>query len=111
MGKDRLQPRRCGELLSALAGPERLKSVRLLADGPHNVTQITDALKIPPLNVSHHLTVLKNARLIQSEKRGRFVIYSLRDGALHEAVEVGDSKESLSPGRCLLVCPTNTSTI
>ncbi|MFO0863163.1 MAG: metalloregulator ArsR/SmtB family transcription factor [Gemmataceae bacterium] len=63
---------------------ERLQIVRLLADGPHNVTQITEALKIPPLNVSHHLTVLKTAHLIQGEKKGRFVIYSLCDHVLNE---------------------------
>jgi DNA-binding transcriptional ArsR family regulator len=107
MGKDPLQPQRCAELLAALAAPERLKIVRLLADGPHNVTQITDALKIPPLNVSHHLTVLKNARLIQSEKRGRFVIYSLCDGVLHEVVEAGVPKESLNLGCCQIVLPKN----
>jgi DNA-binding transcriptional ArsR family regulator len=107
MGKDPLQPQRCAELLAALAAPERLKIVRLLADGPHNVTQITDALRIPPLNVSHHLTVLKNARLIQSEKRGRFVIYSLCDGVLHEVVEAGVPKESLNLGCCQIVLPKN----
>jgi DNA-binding transcriptional ArsR family regulator len=107
MGKDPLEPQRCAELLAALAAPERLKIVRLLADGAHNVTQITDALKIPPLNVSHHLTVLKNARLIQSEKRGRFVIYSLCDGVLHEVVEAGVPKESLNLGCCQIVLPKN----
>jgi DNA-binding transcriptional ArsR family regulator len=107
MGKDPLEPQRCAELLAALAAPERLKIVRLLADGAHNVTQITDALKIPPLNVSHHLTVLKNARLIQSEKRGRFVIYSLRAGVLHEVVEAGVPKESLNLGCCQIVLPKN----
>ena len=107
MGKDPLEPHRCAELLAALAAPERLRIVRLLADGPHNVTQITDALKIPPLNVSHHLTVLKTARLIQSEKRGRFVIYSLCDGVLHEVVEAGVPKESLNLGCCQIVLPKN----
>jgi DNA-binding transcriptional ArsR family regulator len=105
MGKDPLQPQRCAELLGALAAPERLQIVRLLADGSCNVTQITEALHIPPLNVSHHLTVLKNARLIQSEKRGRFVIYSLVDGVLHEVVEAGVPKESLNLGCCQIVLP------
>ena len=49
MRRDPLQPQRCAELLASLAAPERLQIVRLLADGPHNVTQIVDALKIPPL--------------------------------------------------------------
>jgi DNA-binding transcriptional ArsR family regulator len=105
MAKDPLEPQRCAELLAALAAPERLQIVRLLTDGARNVTQITEALKIPPLNVSHHLTVLKNARLIQGEKRGRFVIYSLRDGVLHEVIEAGVAKESLNLGCCQIVLP------
>ena len=100
-----MQPRRCAELLAALAAPERLQIVRLLADGSRNVTQITDTLKIPALNVSHHLTVLKHASLIQSEKQGRFVIYSLCDGVLKEVIEAGVPKESLDLGCCQIVLP------
>lgn len=103
--KDPLQPTRCAELLNALAAPERLQIVRLLTDGEHNVTQIIQALKIPPLNVSHHLTVLKTAGLIAGEKRGRFVVYSLRDGILNELVEAGVSKEALNLGCCQFVFP------
>jgi len=103
--KDPLQPQRCAELLAALAAPERLGIIRLLADGPHNVTQITDTVKIPPLNVSHHLTVLKMANLIRSEKQGRFVIYSLCDGVLNEVIQAGVPKESLDLGCCQIVLP------
>ncbi len=105
--KDPLQPQRCAELLAALAAPERLGIIRLLADGPHNVTQITDTVKIPPLNVSHHLTVLKMANLIRSEKQGRFVIYSLCDGVLNEVIQAGVPKESLDLGCCQIVLPCN----
>jgi DNA-binding transcriptional ArsR family regulator len=104
--KDPLQPRRCAEMLSALASPERLNIVRLLADGERNVSQIIDELKIPALNVSHHLTVLKHAKLVQSQKQGRFVIYSLSDGVLEEAVEAGIPKESINLGCCQLVIPS-----
>ena len=51
--KDPLQPQRCAELLAALAAPERLKIVRFLADGPHNVTEITAMLAVKAVNVSH----------------------------------------------------------
>ena len=105
MARDPLQPSRCAELLSALAAPERLKIVRLLTDGERNVTQIIEALKIPPLNVSHHLTVLKTAKLIRSEKDGRFMIYSLCDGVLAEIVESGVPKEAINLGCCRIVMP------
>lgn len=105
--KDPLQPQRCAELLAALAAPERLKIVRYLADGPHNVTEIVEMLGIPAVNVSHHLSVLKHAGLIQGRKKGRFVWYSLRPGVLEEVVEAGIPKEALNLGCCRLELPLN----
>lgn len=102
---DPLQPHRCAELLAALASPERLEIIRLLSEGSHNVTQITQTLNIPPLNVSHHLNVLKAANLIQGDKRGRFVIYSLCEGVLEEAIQAGVPKESLNLGCCQIILP------
>ncbi len=105
MAKDPLDPKRCAKLLGALAAPERLKIVRLLAGGTHTVTEIIETLKIKALNVSHHLTVLKQAGLIRGAKRGRFVDYSLRPGVLEEAVEAGIPKEALDLGCCRLELP------
>lgn len=103
--KDPLQPQRCAELLSALAAPERLKIVRLLAERSHNVSEIIETLKIPALNVSHHLSVLKHAHLIEGEKSGRFVNYSLCDGVLKEMNESGVPKDALNLGCCQIVLP------
>jgi DNA-binding transcriptional ArsR family regulator len=103
--KDPLQPQRCAELLAALAAPERLKIVRFLADGPHNVTEIVEMLAIKAVNVSHHLTVLKHAGLIAGKKKGRFVLYSLRPGVLEEAVDAGVPAEALNLGCCRIELP------
>jgi len=105
VAKDPLQPQRCAELLSALAAPERLKIVRFLADGPHNVSEIAEMLAIPAVNASHHLNVLRNSRLIQRKKRGRFVWYSLQSGVLEEATAAGVPKEALNLGCCKIVLP------
>ena len=105
MAKDPLQPTRCAELLAALAAPERLRIVRFLADGPHNVTEVADMLAVPAVNVSHHLTVLKHARLIRGKKEGRFVWYSLLPGVLEEVVEAGVPREALNLGCCRLELP------
>ena len=92
-------------MLAALAAPERLKVIRFLADGPHNVTEIAESLKIPPVNLSHHLAVLKQAALIRGKKQGRFVWYSLRPGILEDALEAGIPKEALNLGCCRLEMP------
>ncbi len=103
--KDPLQPERCAELLAALAAPERLKIIRFLADGPHNVTEIADMLAVPAVNVSHHLHVLKVSRLIEGKKKGRFVWYSLRPGVREDVVAAGAPGEALNLGCCQIVLP------
>ncbi len=105
--RDPLQPDRCAAVLAALAAPERLRIIRLLADGERNVGEIIDGAKIPPLNVSHHLTVLKHARLVRGEKRGRFVVYSITPQVLDEVVLAGVPKEALDLGCCQLVLPAD----
>ena len=105
MAKDPLHPQKCAELLSALAAPERLKIVRFLSDGPHNVTEIAEMLRIQAVNVSHHLNVLKSAGLIRGKKSGRFVHYSLRPGMLEDAVAAGIPKDALNLGCCRLEMP------
>jgi DNA-binding transcriptional ArsR family regulator len=103
--KDPLDPHRCAELLAALAAPERLKIVRFLADGPRTVTEIAEMLAVPAVNVSHHLTVLKHARLIEGQKEGRFVRYSLRPQILDEVIEAGIPRDVLNLGCCRLELP------
>ena len=80
--RQRLGPRssRAAEVCSVTRGPgtpKRLKVVRYLADRARNVTEIAEILRIPPMNLSHHLTVLKHASLIRCQKRSQFVLYSL----------------------------------
>jgi DNA-binding transcriptional ArsR family regulator len=100
-GRDPLQPQRCAKLLAALAAPERLKIVRFLRDGPHNVGEIADMLQTAPVNVSHHLSVMKSAGLIRGQKRGRFVLYSLVPGVL----EMDETLDHLNLGCCRLELP------
>jgi DNA-binding transcriptional ArsR family regulator len=107
VARDPLQPDRCAKLLAALAAPERLKIIRFLAGGTHTVTEIVEELQIKPLNVSHHLTVLKHAGLIRGVKRGRFVDYSLTPGVLEDAVEAGIPKDALDLGCCRLEIPSD----
>jgi DNA-binding transcriptional ArsR family regulator len=107
--KDPLEPRRCAQLLGALAAPERLKIVRFLAEGAHNVTEIATMLRVQAVNVSHHLNVLRVSGLIRGTKKGRFVWYSLKPGILEEAVEAGIPKEALNLGCCRLELPEDRS--
>jgi DNA-binding transcriptional ArsR family regulator len=92
-----------------LAAPERLKIIRFLIDGPHNVTEIAEMLEVAPVNVSHHLMVLKTSGLIAGKKKGRFVLYSLRPGVLEDAVRAGVPQDALNLGCCRIELPLGES--
>lgn len=67
------------ELLRALANPHRLAIVIELTAGPRCVHELVEALVISQPLASQHLRVLRAARLVQTERRGREIAYSLGD--------------------------------
>ena len=69
----------CASRLKALADPERLKIVSKLLRGEKSVSTLAAELNLPIDNVSHHLRVLRAAQLVQTQKQGKFVIYSLAE--------------------------------
>jgi len=65
-------------LLMALANPVRLDIVRQLALGEDVCACDFDVHpKVAQPTVSHHLRVLREARVVRSERRGTFVHYML----------------------------------
>ena len=83
------QHRAAAELLRALANPHRVRIVDLLATKPMVVGELVDALGADQPLVSQHLKVLRDARLLSAERRGREMLYSLSDD--HIAHIVGDA--------------------
>jgi DNA-binding transcriptional ArsR family regulator len=104
--RDPLQSQSCAHKLAALAAPERLRIVHFLRDGPRNVTEIATMLQTAAVNVSHHMHVLGEAGLVQREKQGRFVLYSLVPGIL-ETDDPEGSHEHLNLGCCRLELPAD----
>jgi DNA-binding transcriptional ArsR family regulator len=77
------------ELLRTLANTHRMAIVNELAHGPRCVHELVDALSISQPLASQHLRVLRGARLVRGERRGREIAYSLVDN--HIAHIVGDA--------------------
>jgi ArsR family transcriptional regulator len=71
------QAKQSAALLQALAEPNRIRIIECLREGSKNVTELAKLLNVEIVNVSHHLGVLREAGLVQDEKHGRFVVYSL----------------------------------
>lgn len=69
-----------GRVGRALGSPRRLELVELLAQAPHTVEDAAHATGMSVANCSQHLRVLFGARLVERDKRGTFVRYSLAPG-------------------------------
>ncbi len=67
------------ELLRALTAPVRLAVIVELQEGARCVHELVDAVGVSQSLVSQHLRVLRGARLVTSERRGREVTYRLTD--------------------------------
>ncbi|TFH14862.1 MAG: ArsR family transcriptional regulator [Lentisphaerales bacterium] len=68
---------RRANILKALAHPSRLMMVDELAKGERCVCELQQLVRADMSTVSKHLTVLKRAGLVESEKRGLQVFYTL----------------------------------
>ena len=66
------------KIIRAMAHPTRLFVIDELSRGERCVRELTDMIGSDVSTVSKHLTVLKNADIVQDEKRGAQVFYSLR---------------------------------
>ena len=102
---DPLQPQRCARLLRALGAPERLAIIRLLSEQPRTVSALAAALALPLVNLSHHLTVLRQAGFVHDHRQGRFVVYSLAPGFL----DAGAEGPHLNLGCCRLELPQQSA--
>jgi DNA-binding transcriptional ArsR family regulator len=65
-------------ILKAIAHPSRIFIVEVLSGKPHCVCELTEMIGADTSTVSKHLSILKNAGIIEDEKRGTSVYYSLR---------------------------------
>lgn len=61
----------------ALADENRVRIVGALSGGEVCVCQLIELLKLAPSTVSKHLAILRQARLIESRKDGRWIYYRL----------------------------------
>jgi ArsR family transcriptional regulator len=67
------------EVLKVLANPTRLEILHRLADGPLEVGRLAEAIGTTQPNASQHLAVLRSSGLVEAQRHGREMRYSLTD--------------------------------
>jgi len=66
------------KVMKALAHPTRLMMIEELSRGERCVRELRDLADRDLSTVSKHLSILKDAGILQDEKRGKQVFYRLR---------------------------------
>ncbi|WP_405117162.1 autorepressor SdpR family transcription factor [Paenibacillus sp. FSL K6-1217] len=74
------------ESFKALADPTRRQILRLLREKDRTAGEIADFFNMTKPSISHHLNALKHAGLVQDERNGQFIVYSLDSTVLEEVL-------------------------
>ena len=76
------------DFCSALADSTRLILLYALADGPRNVTELTQELGQPQPTISRHLKNLRDRGLVTATRQGMMVQYILSDRRVIDALDI-----------------------
>lgn len=96
--------KKLAELFKSLADENRLQILRLLmAGGKLNVSRICEELGESQPAVSHHLTQLKHAGLVDYERDGKYNLYFISSEPVHFLLDhfypsSGKSQQTVSFG-------------
>lgn len=73
-------------IAKALSDENRVRALMLLSQGELCVCQLIEMLRLAPSTVSKHMSILRQARLVESRKEGRWMYYRLPDGDAPQCV-------------------------
>ena len=69
------------DIAKALADENRVRALMSLKDRELCVCQIIELLELAPSTVSKHMSILRQARLVEGRKEGRWIHYRRADTA------------------------------
>jgi len=74
------------DIFKALSDPTRRRILELLKQGNLSAGDIAEKFAIGKPSISHHLNILKTADLVQAERNGQNIIYTLNTTVFQEVV-------------------------
>lgn len=91
------------EICKTLANPKRLEIIALLKDGELSVGELVERIGATKANVSQHLAVLRQRRVVQSRREGTNIFYRINNPKITEACSLMKSVllEQLAEGERL----------
>ncbi len=74
------------EMFRMMGDASRLRIILTCLAAPVAVGEIASRLRLSPSLVSHHLRLLRSARILRAERRGKQVFYSAADAHISRVV-------------------------
>lgn len=74
------------ETFGLLSDPTRLSIVLACMDQAVSAGEIAEKLGVSPSLVSHHLRLLRGARIVRSDRRGKQVYYTMTDDCVRDVL-------------------------
>lgn len=70
------------EMCKVFSHPKRLELINTLRDGEMSVGELSEKLKIAPANLSQHLAMMRERRILVTRKEGNMVYYRIANPRL-----------------------------
>lgn len=77
-----------GDTWNALADPTRRKILSLLRKGDKTAGEIAACFTMSKPSISHHLNTLREAGLVDAQKKGQNIVYSLNTSVLQDMMQL-----------------------
>ena len=72
------------ETIKALSDPTRRRILELLKKGPMPAGELGKEFDMTGATMSHHLSILKKAGLVQDQKKGTFIYYEINTSVMED---------------------------
>lgn len=76
------------QVCKSLSNPTRLRIMNELRSGEKSVSQMIDQLRLPKANLSQHLAVLRQARIVRTRREGLNIYYSILNPKMIKACDL-----------------------
>ena len=82
------EPSLLARVFAGISEPTRLHIILVLLDGERNVSELVSAVGSSQGRVSMHLQCLRWCGFVESERRGKYVYYRVRDERVQELINL-----------------------
>ena len=76
------------EMCKVFSHPKRLELINTLRDREMSVGELSEKLQIAPANLSQHLAMMRERRILVTRKEGNMVYYRIANPRLLQAFDI-----------------------